>query len=117
MARLGLRWAPLASRLAFRTVFPVKPRRFAGVAGIRRLVACPIARRSLNFQLVQLVPFGVSAITLGYGEQLANPAPWIKGGRSRSLCLNLNWSGVGFVLQGDPDLSRKNINYGNHCNF
>jgi hypothetical protein len=28
----------------------------------------------------------------------------------------LNWRGVGFVLQGIPDLSSKKMNYGNHCN-
>jgi hypothetical protein len=94
----------------------MKTRRLAGITCISRLIAaCPIARCSLNFQFVQLVPFRVSTITLRYGKQLANPAAWIKGGRSGSL--NLNWRGVGFVLQGVPDLSSKKMNYGNHCNF
>jgi len=99
----------------------MKTRRLAGITCISRLIAaCPIARCSLNFQFVQLVPFRVSTITLRYGKQLANPAPWIKCCRRRGLCLwlrlNLNWRWIGFVLQGVPDLSTKRMNYGYHCN-
>lgn len=84
-----------------------------GCRAAGRLIACSITRRSLNFQLVQLIPFGVSTITLWYGKQFTHPAPWIEGRRSGSL----NWSGCGFVLQGVPDLSNEKMNYGNHGNF
>jgi hypothetical protein len=64
--------------------------------GRRRLAARPITGCSLNFQLVQLVPFSIGAITVWYGKQLAHPAPRIKSRRSGRR------RGVDFVLQGIP---------------
>jgi hypothetical protein len=72
--------------------------RFSGIPG-RRLITDPVARSSLYFQLVQLIPLSIRAITIRNCQQLAHPSPRIK---RRSL---LNRRGISFALHWIPTYS------------